>query len=87
MAVEAFPRNGSAFRVVLEPRMEGVYVFVYLTRESSAPEVDMLQDDLDMARLACKEDFGLVAEDWREIPDLERNRVRSAQGDRPPSAG
>lgn len=83
MAVEAFPRNGSAFRVVLEPRMEGVYVFVYLTRESAAPEVDMLQDDLDMAKRACSDDYGIFAEDWREMPDPERHQGRPGEGGQP----
>ena len=71
MAIEAFPRSGKAYRIVVESCPHGVSVFVYLTSTSSFPEVDMLQDDLEMAKRACFEDYGVGDADWRERADRE----------------
>jgi hypothetical protein len=68
MALEAFPSNGSAYRIVLDAKREGVYVFVFLTNQSASPEIDLLQDDFEMAKIACEDDFGVSPDAWIAVP-------------------
>src|SRR6476659_2675600 len=63
MAYEAYPKSSTAFRVVLESYPEGVYVFVFQSEASAFTETDMLQDTLEMAKLACEQDFGVKPEE------------------------
>jgi hypothetical protein len=70
MAYEANPRSPKAFRVVLESYSEGVYVFVFHSATSTFPETDTIQDNYEMAKKACEEDFGIKPHEWKEIRDL-----------------
>ncbi len=65
MLLESFDA-GPNWRIVLEPQPEGVYVLVYEREGSESPERDQLQDDLEMAKLACREDFGTSDDSWHE---------------------
>ena len=56
-------------RVVLEQYPEGVYVYVFERPDSRFPEWDHLQDDWDMAKRACAQDYGIALDVWKEIPD------------------
>jgi hypothetical protein len=53
-----------AHRLVIEPAAEGVYLFVFETAESTAPERDYLQDTLEQALAQAQEDFGTPVEGW-----------------------
>ena len=69
MALEATVNRDGIHRIVLEQYQEGVYVYVFKTPQSKWPEEDHLQDDFDMAKLACKDDYGISESDWHAIPD------------------
>ena len=53
-------------RITLEPdEAVGVYVYVWETEASAAPERDYLQDTLAMAMEFCEEDFGVPLTSWQ----------------------
>ena len=66
-ALEGFPDRPGLYRIVLEPTPEGVYVFVWKTRESLAPEMDYLQDHFTAAFSFCSEDLDVGNIDWKEL--------------------
>ena len=69
MAYEAIIEHEGVYRVILEKYTEGVYVFVFEKPDSTFPEQDHLQDDLEMAMHSCEQDYGIPRNMWREIPD------------------
>jgi len=65
--VSAFTVTGGlngACRLVVQPAPEGVYLFVFQTEGSVAPELDYLQDSLEEAFAQAMEDFGAPASGW-----------------------
>ena len=71
MKLHTYPKSGSPYRVLLKENPEGVYVFVFDSRESQYPEKDWLQDDWEMAKRACFQDFGIQDHEW--IPTTSSN--------------
>jgi hypothetical protein len=69
MAYEVIPNRPDVHRILLEERAEGVYVNVFETSTSPGPYKDWLQDDLEMAKRACRQDYGIQETEWREVPD------------------
>ncbi len=69
MAYEALAQKADVYRLVLEERAEGTYIFVFRTRESPWPEQDYLQDSLEIAMRACEDDYGVPRDAWKKIPD------------------
>ena len=57
------------YRVLLEERAEGTYVYVFDEAAARGPCEDYLQDDLEMAMRACQQDFGIHREQWQVVPD------------------
>lgn len=47
-----------AARLVIQPAADGVYLFVFETASSPAPERDYLQDRMEDALAQAAEDFG-----------------------------
>ncbi|WP_066560404.1 hypothetical protein [Croceicoccus bisphenolivorans] len=56
---------GPHWRIVLQPKPEGVYIFVWDTKSSSFPEWDYLENTLEIAKECCLEDYGTPASSWR----------------------
>ena len=56
-------------RVVLLQREEGTYVLVFKTPHSHTPEEDHYQADLDMARMACEQDYGILPDMWVAVDE------------------
>ncbi|WP_209348302.1 hypothetical protein [Pontixanthobacter sp. CEM42] len=52
-------------RIVLQPDIVGVYVFVFENDDSRHPERDYHQDDIKMAKLFCLEEYGTAASSWK----------------------
>jgi len=68
---EAIANRPGVYRVVLEEGAEGVYVNVFEHASSTEPYIDILQDDLEMAKRACYQDYGIQEHQWRPIPDVD----------------
>jgi hypothetical protein len=68
---EVIANRPGAYRVVLEERAEGVYVNVFEHASSTEPYIDILQDNLEMAKRACCQDYGIEEHQWRLIPDVD----------------
>jgi hypothetical protein len=69
MALMAHVGREGLERIVLEEYPEGVYVFVF---SGSTPEsliADYLQDDFQMAKFFCEEEYAILQSDWQVIPD------------------
>lgn len=71
MIFEAFPNKPGAYRVVLEERIEGVYVNVLESPSAPEPYIDILQPNLEIAKLACLEDYGIMDHQWTIAPDVD----------------
>ncbi len=69
MAYEVILNRPAVYRILLEPRAEGMYVNVFDSPNSPGPSRDMLQDDLAMAKRACEQEYGVDPTAWREVPD------------------
>ena len=69
MGYEAVLKLPGAYRVSLEERHEGVYVNVFESPTSTEPYIDTLQADLEMAKHACKLDYGVEDHQWRKTPN------------------
>ena len=69
MAYQVILNQETIYRVVLEERAEGTYVFAFKTNSSQFPEEDLLQDNLEMAMRACEQDYGINKAQWVEVSD------------------
>lgn len=58
------------YRVILEPAVEGTYIFLYRTKQSEYPEQDYLQEDIDDAKRFCEQELHLRKDGWREDPSI-----------------
>ncbi len=56
---------GKFARYVIEPRAEGVYLFVFESTDSAFPEKDFLEDTTVIAKELCEEEFGVKPDHWR----------------------
>lgn len=56
-----------AHRLRIEADTVGYYVHVWLTSTSDAPEMDYLQDTLEMAKEQCAEDFEVPLTAWASL--------------------
>lgn len=54
------------FRVILEPAIEGTYIFIYESYNSKFPDKDFLQGDLEDAKRFCEQEFNLNLNHWEE---------------------
>ena len=75
MALQAITNRHGVYRIVLEESPEGVYVLVYESADSDdqSPCQDHLQDNWDIAKRQAREDFGVLDDQWKEIPDTHFN--------------
>jgi hypothetical protein len=80
MGYEAIVNQPGAYRVSLEERQEGVYVNVFESPSATEPYIDILQTNLDMAKRACKEDYGIEDHQWHEIVDEPWHAPGSEKG-------
>jgi hypothetical protein len=71
MAYEAIANRPGAFRVLLEERAEGVYVNVLELPSSTEPYIDILQPNLIIAKLSCREKYGISDDQWTLVPDVD----------------
>lgn len=69
MALEAKIKRVGVERVVLEQYPEGIYVFVFEQPDSPHPYRDYLQDNWEMAKGFCQDEYGIDAGSWTEIPN------------------
>jgi len=69
MAFEVILNRPGLYRILLEECPEGTYVNVFDSPASPGPHIDILQDDLAMAKRACKLDYNVAESDWRQVPD------------------
>jgi hypothetical protein len=67
MAYEVILNRPGVYRILLEEQPEGTYVNVFDSPNSPGPCRDILQDDLAMAKLACKLDYSVEESQWREV--------------------
>jgi len=71
MTYQAIANRPGAYRVVLEERSEGVYVNVLESPSAIEPYIDILQPDLELAKLFCREEYGISDCQWMVIPDVD----------------
>jgi hypothetical protein len=76
MTYEAFTNRPGAYRVVLEERAEGVYVNVFESPSAIETYIDILQPDLEIAKLSCAEDYGIEENQWRQAPEVDWHAPR-----------
>ncbi len=65
--MSAVPISGGltgAWRLVIQPRPEGAYLFVFETESSPSPERDYLQDTVEEAFARAEEDSGAARRAW-----------------------
>lgn len=67
VALESFENDADLFRLVLEPKGEGVYVFAFETEASAVPERDYLLDTLQDAVAFCAEEYGAPEISWNAV--------------------
>ncbi len=66
--LESRENTAGLSRIVLEEdAAAGVYILVYETPASVAPERDYLQDTLEIAQEMCLEDFSVPLSSWRPL--------------------
>ena len=80
MIYEAFSSVPGAYRVVLEERAEGVYVNVLESPSAIEPYIDMLQPDLEIAKLSCRKNYGIEDHQWRQASDVDWHAPASEKG-------
>ena len=71
MAFEAIVNREGAFKVILQERPEGVYVFLFEKPGSRTSVRDNLQDTLEIAKRTSFQDYGVTEDMWREIPETD----------------
>jgi hypothetical protein len=71
MTYESIPNLLGAYKVVLEERAEGVYVNVIESPFSTEPYIDILQPNLELAKLAGRENYGILDHQWMVVPDVD----------------
>lgn len=69
MAQEAIVDKPGVHKVILERYPEGVYVLVYDRSDTDKTIRDDLQDNWDMAKHACLQDFGITEDMWKPVPN------------------
>lgn len=69
MSYEAILNRPGVYRILLEDAPEGTYVNVFDSPTSPGPYRDVLQDDVAMAKRACKLDYNVQEWEWRQVPD------------------
>ncbi len=63
-------KNVSDFkRAMLYQCKDGCYIFLYDKDEDCSCKHDYLQDDLEIAKEFCKEEYGINYDDWVKISD------------------
>ena len=67
MAFETILNRPGVYRLLLEPRVEGVYVNVFTA--SGECSNDWLQSDLEMAMRQCEQEFNVAKSEWVEVPN------------------
>ena len=67
MAYEVIVNISLQCRILLEPRVEGVYVNIFSPQY--IPGDDSLQPSLEVAMEACKQRYGISSESWRIVPN------------------
>lgn len=55
--------------IELVPKSEGVYIFIYKSKDSSFPEEDYLADDMEIAIAICEEDYDVPKNCWRDVTE------------------
>ena len=71
MALEAIVNRNGVYKVVLQERPEGIYVFAFPGVENSLSLRDDLQDDWAMAKRCSARRYGTTEDMWREIPETD----------------
>jgi hypothetical protein len=71
MTYESIPNLLGAYKVVLEERAEGVYVNVIESPFATEPYIDILQPNLELAKLAGRENYGILDHQWMVVPDVD----------------
>jgi hypothetical protein len=71
MALQAIINKENVYKIILEEYPEGVYVLVYACAgdDDQSPSQDHLQDNWDMAKRSARERYGVLDDQWEEIPD------------------
>lgn len=80
MGYEAIVNQPRAYRISLEERREGVYVNVFESDSATEPYIDILQANLEMAKRACLQDYGIGENFWREIPNERWHEPEAKDG-------
>ena len=71
MALEAIVNRDGVYKVVLQERPEGVYIFSFPGRENRLSLRDDLQDDWATAKSCSASRYGTTEDMWRKIPDTD----------------
>lgn len=69
MAYEVILNRADVHRILLEPRVEGVYVNVFRPPGHPDGDRDDLQSDLEMAMRSCLRLYGVSPDAWRVVPN------------------
>jgi hypothetical protein len=59
--------NVDKYRIILENRTEGAYIFIYDSPQSKFPEWDYLDKDMQSAKEFCFEDYGTPLDSWQDL--------------------
>ena len=68
MALEAIINRDGVYKVVLQERPEGVYVFLFPSPENRMSLRDDLQDDWTIAKRCSARRYGTTEDMWRKFP-------------------
>jgi hypothetical protein len=69
MAWQVTLNRPGLYRILFESAVEGTYVNVFNSADAAGPFQDQLQDNLEMAMRACRQDYGIADADWQQVPD------------------
>lgn len=67
--------SDKAHQALLTSEPEGVYVWIWLKKNSEFPEYDYLQDNSSIAKTQCHEEFGIPLDSWSEISALDAKKM------------
>ncbi len=67
--VGAIAAHRKKSKVILEEYSFGVYSLYYEDADAGIMTRDDLHDTVDEAKEFCSEDYGMLENDWEEIPD------------------
>lgn len=67
--VGAFKAQRENSQVILEQYNFGVYALYYEDSDAGIMTRDDLHDTVDEAKEFCKEDYGMLEDDWKKIPN------------------